>query len=361
MNWFEELRTQQQDSVRWYSEEECEACAARMTKKYEGSPPFVPLTSAARGLSQALLERMRPVGEVGLGPMRPSVVEQRALLFIEHNDPQHLLVALHEEVPPLLWFPAGQTLESLAAGLVPYRKPRAAPNMFAMHGMERGFLGTEGILEMSREELLAHLSTHPLGESLFWGSVHDADPWPEHIGIEDVSLFAEEAASYMAQREGAVWSLSFRSLASRAVLTLEDHQGFFVLQVRYDPAPHKALIQAFNGQFGLHWPADLPLDVATLLIGLFFEDEGRLQTLLLDRPFEDDPSGFVFNLYAYASTRWGDLGLLSTLWGLSTHRELEVRTVVADIAIRHGYDALLAVMAEQETHDALRRELSERI
>ena len=120
-------------------------------------------------------------------------------------------------------------------------------------------------------------------------------------------------------------------------------------------------LRAFGAQFQLSWPDDLPLDVATLLVGLFYEDRDKLERLLTERPYELDPSGFIFNLYAYASVRWGDLGVLELLESLSDHRELEVRTAVADIAIRHGYDYLLAVMVSRERNHALRDELLERL
>ena len=361
MSWFDALQEQQHPEITWFTDDEREELVARLTAKYAGTPPFVPLNQQARDLCGAMLTRLRPVGEVALGPTRPSLIRQKALLFIEQNDPQHLLVALHEEVPPLLWFPAGQTFAALEEALSVYALDTASPDVRRFRRRSRGFLGTEGILEMDRETLIGHLSMHPLGESLFWGSEHDIDPWPETIETEDLSLFADGADVHMAQRDGAVWSLSFRAIASRAVITIEDHEGIFVVQVRYDPAPHSAQLRAFGAQFQLSWPDDLPLDVATLLVGLFYEDRDKLERLLTERPYELDPSGFIFNLYAYASVRWGDLGVLELLESLSDHRELEVRTAVADIAIRHGYDYLLAVMVSRERNHALRDELLERL
>lgn len=360
-SWFEDLNQQEHPRVTWLTSGESEEIAARLAAKYSGTPPFVPLNQQARELSGAMLTRLRPVGHVTLGPTRPSLIEQKALLFIERSDPQHLLVALHEEVPPLLWFPAGQTLASLEAALSVYTVEEAAPEASDFRRRARGFIGTEGILEMDREELVSHLSMNPLGESLFWGSAHDEDPWPERIESDDLSQFADGAELYMAQRDGAVWSLSFRAIASRSVITLEDHDGIFVVQVRYEPAPHDVQLRAFGAQFQLSWPSDLPLDVATMLIGLFYEDRTKLERLLTEQSFDIDPSGFIFNMYAYASVRWGDLGMLELLEGLSEHRELEVRTAVADIAIRHGYDYLLAMMAAKERNHALRDELLERL
>lgn len=362
--WIEALRAQPTPWISWLEQDEREEIAARLHERYAGrGPVFVPLTDATRQLSRAMLARLVPVAEVACGRARPSVVERTALLLVEREDPRHLIVAVHEEIPPFLWFPAGQDLASLEAALAPYRGP-SAPREFDMARRARGFIGTEGILEMDRDALLDHLSMSPLAESLFWGSAHEHDPWPEDISQQDLARFAHGARAHMAQREGAVWSMSFRAIASRAVVTLEDHGGMFALQVRYDPAGHSALLGALAEQFQMSWPDDLPVDVAALLIGLYFEDSPKLIALIeqaLDAGVEADVDALVFNLYALSCVRHGDVTFLELLDICSRHPHVEVRTAVADIAIRRGFDGVLAILAARERDAALRQQLLERL
>lgn len=341
--WLLEM-AEQTSGWRWLEMKEREAMMLELRERYSGSgPAFVPLKPEIVRLCQLLLERLQPVATLPIAPRRPDVLEHQAIVFTEIARPAHVIVAVHQEIPPLLWFPAGATAQQLHEQLEPYLLETAAPAAIDLPVMRRAFLGTPGILELERDELLVHWSSSPLAESLFWGGAHERDPWPEQISAEQLPELSERAALYMAQHPQGPWSLSFRAIASRAILSFEDHDGMFTLQLHYTPARHAPLITALNEQFQQSWPLDLPADVCALLIGLSFETPDRL----LDRldawqaaQSEEELQSIAFELYALAATMRGDLSWIPRLRPL-LHGPTALREVIADLALRHQLDFLL--------------------
>lgn len=334
----------------WLDEEASDAVMLRMSQRYAGrGPVFVPLQREIVHLCQRLLERLTPIATIPTSPRRPDVVAHQATVFIEVTKPEHVIVCIHEELPPLLWFPAGHTCETLTAQMLPYIEDNPAPSVTYLPMMHRGFIGTPGIIEMSRDELLAHWSTSPLAESLFWGSAHLDDPWPARITATELPELSEQATYFLSQHPDAPWGVSFRAIASRSILSFEDHDGLLTLQFHYTPASHAPLISALNAQFGQQWPLDFPVDVCALLIGLHYEERSHLLEFIKESSSPTgDPDELVFNLYALASVMRGDLSFVETLRPLLTHSSLQVREAIADIALRHNLDFFLLWMLESE-------------
>ena len=325
----------------WIQEEEASEIAQAMTSRYAGrGPAFVPLQPEIVKLCRMLVERLRPVATIPAGPRRPDVVDHRATIFLEINSPRHMIVCVHHELPPLLWFPAGDSAAQLAEKMAPYMLTTTAPETVHFSARRRGFIGTPGILEMSRDDLFAHWSTSPLAESLFWGSAFENDPWPEHISQKELASLSEKAAMFLSQHPDGPWGVSFRAIASRAIVSFEDHDGLWTLSLHYEPAAHQELIQALNAQFQQQWPLDLPVDLCAVLIGFHFEEATQLEALILEannaRPV--DLSELIFNLYAYACVTRHDLSGVRVLRPFLTHFEPDVREAVLDIALRHGLD-----------------------
>ena len=226
-DWFSRVR-EELEGATWFDEDERAEHTQALHDRYvqgRGSV-FVPLSDVALTLARAMVARLEVRGTLDLGAARPGVVRRRALLCTERDQPQHVIVAVHEDVPPFLWFPAGRTAAEIEEALAPYRA-EAAADEFAFTQRARGFMGTEAMIEMDRAQLMEHLSMHPLAESLFWGSASERDPWPSSIETTDLPDLADTAREHLAQRAGAVWSISCRAICSRAVITIEDHEGMF--------------------------------------------------------------------------------------------------------------------------------------
>ena len=361
-DWFAHVREELHEA-QWFDEQERAERTQQLHDRYmqgRGSV-FVPLSDTALALARAMVARLEVWGTITLGAARPGVVQREAMLCTEREQPQHILIAVHEDVPPFLWFPAGQSAAEVHEALAPYRA-EAAADEFSFEGRERGFLGTEAMIEMDRAQVFEHLSMHPLAESLFWGSASERDPWPSSIETSDLPELADEAREHLSQRAGAVWSISCRAIASRAVVMIEDHEGMFVAQVRYQPAPHHDLISALSAQFRQDWPSDLPVDVVALLIGFFFERADKTRGEILSQIARDsDHEALTLDLYVLSALMHGDVRLIEDLRPMMAHPDVQIRTVVADIAIRQGFEGLFVMMASREQDADLRRELIERL
>lgn len=349
-SWLSKVASQY-DGWQWLPEEEASEIAQAMTSRYAGrGPAFVPLQPEIVKLCRVLVERLRPVATIPAGPRRPDVVTHRATIFIEINSPRHMIVCVHHELPPLLWFPAGDRAPLLEAKMAPYTLHTSAPETVHFSAHRRGFIGTPGILEMSRDDLFAHWSTSPLAESLFWGSAFEKDPWPERISQEELPELSEKAAMYLSQHPDGPWGVSFRAIASRAIVSFEDHDGLWTLSLYYEPASHHDLIQALNAQFQQQWPLDLPVDLCAVLIGFHFEEAAQLEALIVEANATQplDIEELIFDLYAYASVMRHDLSGVRVLRPFLSHFEPEVREAVLDIALRHNLDFMLFWLLEVE-------------
>ncbi len=252
-------------------------------------PALMPLASTPLRLSQLLVERLIPVGRGPRLHARIDVVEQRPLLLLERDNPQHIIVALHESLPAFLWFPAGQDLDSLNRAMSPYLHDKD-PATLAHPCQARGFLGTQETLREDFDGLLRHFSMSPLTESLFWGSAYDEDPWPPEISQEDLPGLAGPTGAFMRQRPGAPPSFGCRTIASRSSLEISEHEGLFLASLRYEPASHQDLLTALNTRFESTFPLDLPLDLAGCLLGVMFESGESLLELLEHAQDPDDVS-----------------------------------------------------------------------
>lgn len=331
------------DQWQWLDQDASDKIAEEMNTRYLGrGPAFVPLQPQIVKLCHMLVGRLRAVATIPTTARRPDVVDHQATVFIEITDPKHMIVCVHHELPPLLWFPAGDTASQLREQMAPYATESSAPDVvhFPLH--RRGFIGTPGILEMSRDELFAHWSTSPLAESLFWGSAFEKDPWPAKITEEEIPGLAEQAAYYLTQHQDGPWGISFRAIASRSVLCFEDMDGLWTLELHYEPAAHHDLIQALNAQFSQQWPLDLPVDVCALLIGMHFEEGDQILEFIQESSMvKGQEEELVFNLYAYASVMRNDLSAVETLRPFLSHFEPDVREAVVDIALRNNLDFML--------------------
>lgn len=346
----------QQDTseLEWFEDADREHEALHALWSGNG-PPLMPLASTPLRLSQLLVERLVPVARGPAFHARIDVVEQRPLLLIERDDPQHLLVALHDNLPPFLWYPAGQDAASLERALSPYLHDKD-PGTLSLSASARGFLGTQETLREDFDGLLRHFSMSPLTERLFWGSAYDEDPWPQEISQTDLPGLAGPASAFMEQRPGAAPSFRCRTIASRSTLEIAEHEGLFVATVHYEPAPHQELLGALNARFDATFPSDLPLDLAGCLLGVMFESADSIEALLEQA---DDPDDLSFYLYILSALCADDLLLAERLRPWMDHPDIGVRTTIADISLRQGMMFLALELLESEADDALRHRIED--
>lgn len=353
--WLAELR--REDGVEWLEAQERGEIEERVHALYASDGhPLVSLTQPAVALSRMMVGRLVPVARGPELAGRLEVAAPRPLLFVERDAPRHVLVALGEGMPPLMWFPGGTTRAELGAALEPYTRPWS-PTL-ALPKQRRGFVGTEELLGRDFEGVVTHLSSSPFVESFFWGSAYDEDPWPESVGSEDVAALAARGGAYMAQRDGAVRALTCRAVASGASVTLEDRDGVFVAHARWSPAPHGAILGALNEQFGASMPTDWPLDLAAAMLGLFFSDVPWLQGAVAASAGPDE---LAANLYVLGCVLGDELDVVEVMRPWASHDHVEVRAAALDVTLRLGIDALAMERLAREPDEELRGSLIERL
>lgn len=347
------------DEITLFEQERVEQERERIISLYEhGGPQGVILSDLAMSLCERLLDTMEPLG---LGPAhsgRIEDIELRPWIWVSRSNPQQLLLALHEQLPPFLWFAAGQDLFSIKDALEADIAQETPPAL-ELERHARAFIGTEDMIGLADlEAFSAHLSANPFVEPLLWGSAHAQDPWPEQITDEELFALADPTSDKMAQDPLAIQSLSARTSLSRSVITIEDHQGVFVVQVRYEPAQHQDQILALNAQFGAHYPADMPLDVVAALLGFYFEDAKVLLSFIAE---SFDPDEIALYAHILSCVQHGELSLVEALRPLLTHRDEQVRLIAAEIAIRQRFTPLILGRLFNEPDEQLREHLLERL
>jgi hypothetical protein len=291
------------------SEAEGQARAQGMAEEYAGEgSPLVPLPAHILATSHKMLGSKVVVATGPRMPMRVSATEIESLFLIDPSRPDELLFALSRDYPPFLWISAGTTAAEIRAAFSGYFPP-ALPPRAKLHRIVRYFFGNERMLDTDIYGVENHYVASPFTAELSWGSAMPEDPWPARIeGAAEA-----ESTDYMInvrerarQDERAIYTTSFRLQHSRGVLTLEDHGGMFVVEVRYLPAPNRDVVVGLNRRFELTFPSDMPVDGVAALLGLSLQTDTTLKDTLSDHELAEDHD---LVLHALAALKYNDFTL----------------------------------------------------
>jgi hypothetical protein len=286
----------------WLSEEQGRARAQGLVDLYadEGSaiiPLPAPMLAAARKMVTGKVV-------IATGPtmsMRVSDEVTESLLILDQSRPDEVLVALSRDYAPFLWITAGTTVASIRAALSGYffgeNPPRAR-----LHRIARYFVGNERMLDTDIHGIENHYIASPFTAELSWGSAALDDPWPARLTSH--ATFINDVLRNSKQDDDGIYSTSFRLQHSRAILTIEDHVGLFVIEIRYQPSNHREVIAGVNRRFDLAFPADMPVDGVAALLGLSLQSEATLRETLADHELAEDHD---LVLHALAALKSGDL------------------------------------------------------
>lgn len=349
--------------LRWFSEATSRKQAEALRDRWQdqGGPGYA-LAPAVREACAARAARAVPLAAGPRRVTRLSPIEHEVQLYADPARPEQLWVGLGEDFPAILWVPAGASREAMEAALAPYTGTEM-PRRLALDGVARGFLGSARGLGISEaRDVENHFAFVPSVDMPMWGSDYDDDPWPAEIH-GPINMLAQSVLlrQNMAQRPGRVPSTSWRSLWSRSILSLEQHQDdLFVIELRYQPSKHPEVLRELSSPLGLlgaRWPVDLPLDVAAALLGFPFQQAAELTEALRD-PAQAEDAPFL--LLALAALRHGELGVAALLREHSRSGDLRRRAAAAIAADRLGYTMLLHEMCAAEPDGELRRQIAAR-
>lgn len=295
----------------WLSKADGQERTQFMTEAYTGEgSPVVPLPTTVRTAARKMLTGKLAVATGPKMPMRVTKAEIETILLLDQARPEELLLALSRDYPPFLWIPAGTTAASLRAALSGYF-PKEAPKRDSLHRTVRYFFGNERMLDTDIYGVENHYVASPFTAELSWGSAISDDPWPARVdGDVNTVSFMNEVRLKAKQDPGAVYTTSYRLQHSRGVLTLEDHLGMFVIEIRYLPSSNRDVVVGLNRRFDYTFPSDMPVDGVAALLGLSLQTEASLKDTLADHELAEDHD---LVLHALAALKFGDLTVANDL------------------------------------------------
>jgi hypothetical protein len=295
----------------WLSQADGQQRAQSMAEAYTGEgSPMVPLPTPVRTAARKMLNGKVAVATGPKMPMRVTKTAIETLFMLDQNRPEELLLALSRDYPPFLWIPAGTTVASIRAALSGYF-PKEAPKRENLHRTVRYFFGNERMLDTDIYGVENHYVASPFTAELSWGSAMHDDPWPAQIeGDVNTVSFMTEVRQKAKQDPRAVYTTSYRLQHSRGILTLEDHLGMFVIEIRYLPSPNRDVVVGLNRRFDYTFPADMPVDGVAALLGLSLQTEASLKDTLADHELAEDHD---LVLHALSALKFGDLTLANDL------------------------------------------------
>lgn len=295
----------------WLSREEGHARVQSMIDAYsdEGSP-LVPLPRQVGAAAVALLAGKVVVATGPTMPQRMSEDAVPSLLLLDEARPEEILIALSADYPPFLWIPAGTTAASLRAAFVGYF-PKESPPRATLSRIVRYFIGNERMLDTDVHGIENHYLASPFIAELSWGNTRTEDPWPEHFSASEQTVpFMAQVLQNAAQGDDAIYTTTYRLQHSRGTLSVEDHAGMFVIELRYVPAQSRDVVVALNRRFSFTFPTDMPLDAVAALLGLSLQTEETLKETLADHELSEDHE---LVLHALAALKYGDFSIANDI------------------------------------------------
>lgn len=143
----------------------------------------------------------------------------------------------------------------------------------------RGFIGTQKMLDLDLDSIEQHFILNNFTEYLMWGSKWRDHPFRKtYINREVTSaesvFFTTQA---MKQLDDNTKRISVRTNFSKSIITVEDHDGAYVVNIKYNPTFNTGLDEV-NRIFMREYPDDLPLDVVVSIVNFpFITHTGLLQ------------------------------------------------------------------------------------
>jgi len=213
----------------------------------------------------ARLERCVPLF---VGPSRRRRLSKTESELVVVHDPQDgevLRLSLSYAICSLAWADAGSSVEALRAALARYTVSEDLGKL--------AFPKTERVVKQLELRDIGPIERTIDAQELWiddarWGSAYLDDPWSgvsPDLGMLQLSTLVERVKD---QHPGRRHSLSFRTLWSRSMLTIEQNPlGFWAFELSYVPAGDARAIRELCGADAVaSLPSDLPVDLAASLM-----------------------------------------------------------------------------------------------
>jgi hypothetical protein len=141
----------------------------------------------------------------------------------------------------------------------------------------RAFMGTEIMLDLCIDDIENHIIYNKYSEGLIWGS-----NWLDHPFRDIYKNQFDEIDRYqnvmmtaqaMKQLDQNTHHVNVRTKFSKSIITIENHDGAFIVNIEYNPMTHinsKNMINNVNEQICRQYPNDVPIDVILTILNFPF-------------------------------------------------------------------------------------------
>jgi hypothetical protein len=223
---------------------------------------------------------------IGICPIGSNIINHNPEYIYLITDPkyQNLYISLGKS-HPLFWysFPSKKKFLTHFDQLYEIYNPQAYKLEYT-HKI-RGFIGTDKILSLNIHDLENHFLLNSFTEKLIWGSKWIDHPFrgeyiKKNVSNVDSILYTGQA---MRQLNDSIYSVSVRTLYSKSIITINEYEGAFILEIKYEPIESHQINQ-INELFGRKYTVNLPIDVIITLINFPFMTHIEL---LKARPLTD--------------------------------------------------------------------------
>ncbi len=211
------------------------------------------------------IERCVPLFEGPLRHRRIGKAGSRLVVVHDPAEPSSAWLSLSHAMPPLGWAFGGTTPEELSRAVARYT-PAEAPDAISFPRHER-------LVKQMQIDGIDVIKNAIEGLELWvddaaWGSAFLDDPWQSLEPDAGMMMLSLHMRRVLDQHPGRRPSLSFRTLWSRSIITIEQHPfDFWVFDLRYHPCPDQRAVEMLAGdEPGARLPPDLPVDVAASLL-----------------------------------------------------------------------------------------------
>ncbi len=196
--------------------------------------------------------------------------DKQYMYLICDSEYRELFISI-ERCHPIFWYKFSSKKEFYDIFDQIYNIYNPAEYLLTFTNTTRGFVGTDRMLNATVDNLENFLSFNSFTEFLLWGS-----RWPDHPfrdAYEEGEVNTRANIAYtmqaMKQKANTTSTISVRSKFSKSIITLENHEGAYILNIQYNPSVAKQILQ-INTEFGKEYQSDLPTDVVMAIAELPF-------------------------------------------------------------------------------------------
>lgn len=129
----------------------------------------------------------------------------------------------------------------------------------------RAFIGTKDMLNINIDQIVNNLVLNLNSEMYVWGSYWEDYPFERNSDGQNNFQNIYKTKEALKQINDDYYSIGFRTMHSKSIVTVIDYQGIYIVDINYCPTDEHKLIEKINSELSTDYPLDMPIDILMLL------------------------------------------------------------------------------------------------